>query len=154
MELENLKKEYEKHAKKYKMPNFSNLNRDFEIEKLDKNSDNFLRGIRKIIMEKIVNSVSFLEMLMNPVNAPRMYFPYLSAMSMEDKKNIDNIYGILSSLIFDSLRLEVESEDEREAELIKSAFDRWNEIKPRFSLVLENVKKPTPLVKRARNYFG
>ena len=60
MNIAELKKRYENLTKKYKIPGFVELNKDFEIEKLDKEIDFLLRAIRKLIMEKIVNSMSFL----------------------------------------------------------------------------------------------
>src|SRR5688572_7419537 len=109
MELECLKKEYEVLAKKYSLSSFNDLNNDFEIEKQDKQSDTLLKVIRKIVMDKIVNSITFLEMLVNPINAPRMYLPYIRAMSVEDRKSIEDIYNVLAELSLLSLDLEIDS---------------------------------------------
>ena len=155
MELKDFKKEYERLAKKYKMPEFNELNKDFEIDKLDKDTDNLLRAIRKVIMEKVVNSMSFLEMLVNPVNAPRMYLPFIQTMSIEDRKAIDNIYSSLADLSLLSLELEISSLEEEEAKLIKTSFSKWNELKPLFKQILQNIKKPRSFVNRKeRSYFG
>ena len=70
MGLKELKKKYADLSKKYKLPNFVNLNEDFEVEKIERDTDLLLKAIRKVMMEKIVNSMSFLEMLLNPVNSP------------------------------------------------------------------------------------
>ena len=72
MELKDLKKEYSDLAEKYKLPSFKELNENFEIEKIDKDTEILLRDVRKVMMEKIVNSLGFLEMFLNPMNAPRM----------------------------------------------------------------------------------
>ena len=89
MDLKELKKHYEILSKKYKLPSFKELNEDFDIEKIDKESDILLKVVRKVMMEKIVNSLGFIEMLLNPMNSPRMYHAYLNSMSVEDKKAID-----------------------------------------------------------------
>lgn len=154
MELENLKKEYEKLAKAQKLPSFSELNADFEIEKLEKESDNLLRSVRKVMMEKIVNSMGFLDMLINPINAPRMYLPYIQTMSIDDRKSIDVVYSALGDLIINSLNLEVDSNNENEAKLIKEIFAKWGELKVKFREILGSIKKPRNFVKKERNYFG
>ena len=154
MELENLKKNYEKIAKNHKLPSFSELNADFEIEKLERESDNLLRSVRKIMMEKIVNSMGFLDMLINPVNAPRMYLPYIQTMTNGDRKDLDSVYSSLGDLIIHSLDLEVDSTNENEAKLIKEIFVKWGELKGKFRQILDSIKKPRNFVKKERSYFG
>lgn len=154
MKLKELKKEYLRLEKKYKLPKFIELNRDFEIDKLDKDTDLLLRAVRKLMMEKIVNSMSFLEMLVNPVNAPRMYIPYVRTMSLEDRKIIDKIYVELAGLTLLSLELEIESNEKNEADVIKRAFSVWQGLKPVFRIILNNIKKPRNFEKRERSYFG
>src|SRR3989344_3704979 len=139
MEVEEFKKKYLQIGKRHKLPSFDELNLDFEIDKLDKDSDNLLRAIRKITMEKIVNSMGFLEMLVNPVNAPRMYIPYVRTMSVEDKKIIDEIYSSLAELSVLSLELEIYSGEGEEAVLINSVFEKWKEIKPKFRQILKSM---------------
>src|SRR3989344_4566905 len=98
MELNELKKQYSELAKKYKLPDFKAINEDFEIDKIDKETDCLLRLIRKVMMEKIVNSVSFLEILINPVNAPKIYINHIKNLNSEDRKVVDDIYSSLSEL--------------------------------------------------------
>ncbi len=155
MELKELKSEYEKLAKKYGLPSFEEIVLDFEIDKLEKDTEFLLRAIRKLMMEKIVNSINFLEMLLNPVNTPRMYLPFIRMMDIEDKKMIDNIYSVLAELTLVSLDLEIDSNDKAEAELIKKVFDKWKELKPSFRAIINNIKKPKNFVnKKERSYFG
>ena len=157
MKLEDMKKEYEKLSKKYNLPKFNELNSDFEIEKFDKDSDSLLKAIRKLMMEKIVNSMTFLEMLINPVNAPRMYMPYLRTMSTEDRKIIDDIYSTLADLSILSLDLEIDSSEKSEGDLIKKVSDKWVFAKPGFRKILGNMKKPSNVSndnKKERSYFG
>src|SRR3989344_9240740 len=108
MEVKELKKKFEELEKKYKLPSFAELDDNFEIHKIDRESDALLRAVRKQMMEKIVNSVGFVEMLLSGVNAPRMYFSYIKVMSQEDRKGLENIYKEFSEFIIFSLELEVE----------------------------------------------
>ena len=154
VELKELKKEYSLLEKKYKIPGFREINEDFEIDKIDKESDCLLRAIRKIMMEKIVNSMGFVEMLLNPVNAPRIYMAYLRSFNVQDRQLLEKIYGSLADLSLASLELEVEYSEKREAELIRLIHNTWNKIRPDFKTVLSNIKKPNNAVKRDKSYFG
>ncbi|MBU0466253.1 MAG: hypothetical protein KJ718_01990 [Nanoarchaeota archaeon] len=155
MELNELKKEYAKLAKTYGLPSFNETDKCFEISKIDKESDTLLRAIRKVMMEKIVNSLGFVEMLLNPMNAPRMYLAYIKSIGFEDKKAIEKIYGTFADLSVVSLEREVDYGEKEEAELIKKIIKTWNELKPEFRKILKNMKKPNnDLKKRERSYFG
>ncbi len=155
MDLDILKKQYAALTKKYDLPEFKALNDHFEIEKIDKDTDTLLKFIRKIMMEKIVNSLTFLELLMNPVNAPRMYLPYIRSISQEDKTIIDRLYSSLSDLSILSLDLEIDSSEKKEAELIFKIYSLWMSVKPDFRKILHSLKQPlsTP-AKKEKSYFG
>lgn len=156
MKLEDFKKEYVKLTKKYGLPSFEKVNVDFEIDKFDKETDHLLRAVRKIMMEKVVNSITFLEMLLNPVNSPRMYLPFIRTMNAEDRKIIDNLYSTLADLSLLSLDLEIDFSEKGEADLIKRTFDAWNSLKPGFAKILSNIKQPKNLnnSKKERSYYG
>ena len=156
MDLSELKNNYSEIEKKYKLPSFDRLNQDFEIDKIDKESEHLVRTVRKVVFEKIINSLNFLELLQNPVNAPRTYLPYLRSMSVEDKKTIEEIYSSLGELSLAALELEIEFSDKREAELIKRAFDVWNSHKIRFKKIVAGIAKPinNNVARKEKSYFG
>jgi len=155
MGFKDLKKHYGNLAKKYKLPSFKEMNENFEIEKIDKESSTLLRTVRKIAMEKVVNSIGFLDILLNPQNAPLMYLQYIKGMSMDDRKRIDKIYGVLSMRSIEALELEVQYNEKNEADLIKKVNKSWNELKSEFNDILSNMKNPNILeVRRERTYFG
>src|SRR3989344_4012842 len=107
MEIAELKRDYDALAKKYKLPSFDEINEDFEIGKIDRDCGTILRSVRKMMMEKIVNSMGFTEMLLNPVNAPRIYFGYLKNMTQEDRDITEKLYKTLAELSVDSLECEI-----------------------------------------------
>jgi hypothetical protein len=154
MELSKLKKQYESKAKQYSLPKFNEVNESFEIEKIDKETEIILRVVRKVMMEKIVSSLNFLEMLLNPVNAPRMYFPFLKGLTQEDKKIIDRTYLSLSNLSVSSLECEISYGEKSEAEQIKKIFKTWKEIQPDFKKIFNKIKKPNKITKKEKSYFG
>jgi hypothetical protein len=155
MELADLKKAYGELARKYKMPGFQELNENFEIEKIDKESECLLRLIRKVMLEKIVNSFNFAEFLLNPLNAPKMYLPFIKTMTLDDRKEIEKIYSGISELLLQTLDIEVDYSEKKEAEMIKKMLERWNELKPSFRKIFANMKKPNRQNgTREKSYFG
>ena len=106
------------------------------------------------MMTKIVNSLGFVEVLLNPMNAPRMYFAYIKSMGTEDKKGIEKIYSVLSDLVFASLELEVDYSEKEEAEMIKKIVRDWSSIKPSFKGIIKNMQKPVSSVSKEKSYFG
>jgi len=156
-ELKDLKKEYEKFREKYKLPKFEELNQDFYIEKIEQESDVLLKHIRKIMMEKVVNSLSFLEMLLNPMNLPRMYMVYVNSMSEAEVKLIGEIYSKFSELIIFSLEREIDYDEKKEAELINEINRVWNKNKEGLNKILMNIRKPVNnenKEKKTKSYFG
>jgi hypothetical protein len=153
-ELKNLKEDYKKVGEKYNLPSFEELNRDFDVEKIDRESEVLLKHIRKVMMEKIVNSLSFLEMLLNPMNIPRMYMAYVNSMSESDRKVIGEIYSRFSELIVLSLEREVSYDEKDEAEIIKKILDSWRSSEKDIRKILQGVRKPVEKSKREKDYFG
>ncbi len=155
MDLATLKKQYLPLEKKYKLPSFSEINAIFEIEKIEYETEDFARAARKFMIDKILNSLSFIEMLIQQMNAPLLYQPYLKTITQKDRETLQSIYKKLGELSIISLSLEVDSNEKKECEAIRKFYDTWNEIKPSFALVLEHVRNPpSPEAKREKSYFG
>ena len=154
-ELKDLKSAYLVYEKKYKLPSFKKVNGYFEIDKIDKEGDAFLRIVRKVGMEKIVNSLSFLDMLINPVNAPPIYHSYIKGMSVDDRKTIDEIYKVLGTLSIESIGMELDYNEKEEAEFIIKLTKSWEDLKSKFKIIMDNMKKPNSLgERREKAYFG
>lgn len=147
--------EYGKIAKKYKLPSYQKLNEDFEIGKIENNAGTIVRTVRKVMMEKIVNSLGFLEMLLNPVNVPRVYFAYLKSITAEDKKNMEKIYEELSMLSLLALEREVKYSEKGEAELVVKISKSWDSIKNSFEQIARDIRKPNHVAaaKKEKSYF-
>lgn len=155
MELNELKDIYSVYEKKYKLPDFYKLNEQFEIEKIDRESYILMRVIRKIMMDKIVNSLSFLDMILNPMNAPRIYLSFIKSMNDKDKEIINRLYEVFGGLSLECLSLELDYSEKKEAEIIKKIYEQWEKSRPEFSDFLKRVYKPLKNdVKKEKSYFG
>ncbi len=155
MDLAAIKSAYAVFEKKYGLPEFKAVNEQFELEKIEQESECFLRVVRKVMMDKVVNSLGFFDMLLNPVNAPRIYLSFIKSMNMEEKASIDKLYNEFGELSLACLALELEYREESEAEMIRRVFTSWNAVKPEFAALLTKIHKPlVTSSKRERSYFG
>ena len=87
--LSRLKKQYSILQKKYKLPEFSKLNEDFEIEKLQEHETDFLlREIRRTVVEKISIILKFIEIIINPSeSSPAFIFAMIKDMKPKSFKD-------------------------------------------------------------------
>ena len=155
MDFEDVKKRYGVLAKKYALPSFKDVSEQFELEKIDVDSDCFARIIRKTMMDKVVNSLGFLEMLLNPVNAPRIYLHFIKNMNMDDKRIIEKAYDIFGELSLTCLALELSYSEKKEADMIKRIFKEWEGIRPDFIELMNRIAKPhNSTIKKEKSYFG
>ena len=140
--LEDFKKEYALLLKKYKLPDFLVLNRDFEIERVyDRESDFPMREIRKVMMDKVLGYLRFIELLLNPSNAPLFFFGLVKGMGSDDRKTLENIYARLGEFEIDVIELDNDYSHEKEAIFIAKISKEWQTIKPELKSVVGSLRK-------------
>jgi hypothetical protein len=156
MELKELKKRYTELENKYKLPTFKQMNEDFEIEKISLESEVLLRVIRKLMMDKILSFLNFIErVITNPTGLPRIYYGYIKSMDNGDKIEIEKLYDSLGSLSLEAFKLEVVTSEKEEAEMIKKGFQVWQSAKPELLKVAAKMKIPeSQSIKKEKSYFG
>ncbi len=155
--LTKLKKEYEKFRRKYKLPEFSLLNQEFEVEKIqEKETDFLLREIRRAINDKIAAFLRFFELFLNPQNAPVFILSILRTLTHRDKEIIEKIYHELVNSELSSISLDIVYDERKEADFIKRISKRWQDLKPDlkdFIHIIEKIKTKEK-AKKKRSYFG
>ncbi len=155
MELKEISEKFNHVGKKYKLPSFEEINKEFEIEKIDRDSQIILKVVRKVMMEKIVNLLGLLDMFISPNNVPRVYMPYLKSMSPEERNDMVELYDNFSSLTLDCLPLELGYSEKDEAEVILKILERWKKSKLSLAEMFAKMKKPSILEnKKEKSYFG
>ena len=156
MELKELKKVYSESEKKYKLPSFNKLNEDFEIEKINIESDFLLRVIRKLMMDKIVGFLNFFErVIASPASLPRVYYQFIKAMNAEDKKEADRIYGALGELSLIAFEREIQVSEKDEADFIKKIYFEWDNLKPALIKLAKKMRSTEDnTLKKEKTYFG
>jgi len=140
MGIEKLKGEYEKLQKKHQLPSFRELNEDFHIEKIaDSETEILIREVRKYIGDKLANYMRFVESLLNPVNVPMFVFSFIKLMDSEDKKRLSEIFNELMKEEVKFIELDLEFNEEKEAQFVRSSYSFWQIIKKDMLKILKKV---------------
>jgi len=155
--LDNLKERYEEVAKEYNLPSFKEMNEDFEIEKLhDKETDLLVREIRRAMIEKNAAYLRFVEMFLNPSNAPMFFLALVKNMDNSAKKVLDELYLKLGKFEIKSISLDNFYDEKKEAEFVCEFFYGWQEIKGFFQKITDELedswKKKSD--KKEKGYLG
>ena len=154
--LESLKKQYKELKKKHDLPEFSELNELFDIEEVDIETEFLLKKIRITISEKLTAYIRFIEIILNPSNAPIFFFKLVKKLDGDDKENLANIYEILSNFELENISLDLDYSEKKEAEFITNTYDTFNnQIKKDFLLIIEKLKNGEENSKKINgSYFG
>ncbi|MBU2523035.1 MAG: hypothetical protein KKE23_01955 [Nanoarchaeota archaeon] len=154
--LNRLKKQYESLKKKYKLPEFSKLNEDFEIEKLQEHETDFLlREIRRTMVEKISVVLKFLEIMINPNEAsPPFVFAMIKEMKPEMKKSVENMYKELSLVEISSITLDLDYGEKSEAKFIKEHTKKWEVTKKDLRSLIKSMDTIWKLESNKKSYVG
>lgn len=155
--LDELKKEYEKLREKYKLPEFSEMNKVFDIEEIDVDTEFLLRRTRRYISEKLGGYMRFVEILLNPSNAPIFFFKIIKKLDNKDKEVLTEIYDRLGSFEIETISLDLDYEEEKEAEFVKKIYEMFNnEIKAKLLNILKKLENGNGDRKKEDNgsYFG
>lgn len=155
--LDELKREYMLLEKKYNLPNFQFLNEEFDIEKLqERKTELLLKGIRGIILEKATAYLKFVEMFMNPSNAPMFFLSLMKNMSNDSRKIVDELYLSLGKFEIKSISLDNNYNEEKEAKFIKDFLKDWEKIKDNFNIIIEDLESSweKKAEKKDKGYLG
>ncbi len=140
--LEELKKDYGKFNKIYKLPEFRQLNEDFDIEKVAQNETDFvLREVRRHMMDKIIAYLRFIEMLLNPSNAPIFFFAAIKGFTSSDKRLLEKVYEALGEFEIDVISLDSRYNEKKEAKFINRLASEWKCISEDMLKLTEIMKK-------------
>jgi hypothetical protein len=158
LSLDEIKKEYEILKNKYKLPEYSDLNRVFDLESLETTNREFLlRKIRRLISETITNYLRFLETFLNPTNAPAFFFKLLRKMDPKDKERLGDIYERIGKMEIKIIQLDLDYNESKEAEFINLSFEVFDkEIKKKLLDIIEGLTTEGKSVSKdySKSYFG
>ncbi len=155
--LEKVKQTYVLFEKKYGFPSFQQMNQDFNIERMaETETDLFVREIRRYIADKIGNSIRFVEALLNPQNVPMYVFSIVKCLTTEDRKKLSEAYKALSLIEIQVISADLDYSEEKEANIVKESFEKWQLIKKELLEIMEKVNLDLDKKQETseRGYFG
>ena len=120
-----LKHEYEKFAEKYSLPDFDDINKVFDIEEID-NNEFLLRKVRRNVSERIAGYLRFVEVILNPANAPMFFFKLVKKLDSEDRVVLSEIYEKLGMFEIEAVKLDLDYNENLEADFIKKCYNIFN----------------------------
>ncbi len=160
MEKENsiikLKKKYSELEKKYSLPKFEEMNREFAIEKSDPDSEILFREIIHLIADKFQNYMRFIENLINPANSSMFAFSLMKVIDNGKRTKLSEIYKKISEMEIKLIKLDLKPDESSEADFIKESHKLWNEIKKDLYEIIESAEENwnTKQEENKKGYFG
>ena len=148
-----VEKEYEK--LKYKLPNFKELDSEFEVSFI-KEKEFLLRGIRRRVTEKIILSCRIIESLIYPTQSNIITAIESKELSEEQKKKMDYLYKKFMIFERESLRLDIDPSDKGDVDYINDVFNKWIKFKKDMIKIVEFMKDSWIKEEKSdkNNYFG
>lgn len=138
--MEDIKKEYLKLAKKYKLPNYNDIDLDFEISTIEK-KEFLLREIRRKILDKFDGIRDILECIIQPDTSSFSSMYETRIFNEEEKKKIYYMYKTLMTLDRGATIVNLRANEKEEAEYILNTFKEWQKIKPELLEFIEKIKE-------------
>tara|TARA_Y100000310_G_scaffold288212_1_gene313658 strand:+ start:4412 stop:4912 length:501 start_codon:yes stop_codon:yes gene_type:complete len=124
--IDELKEKYNEFKQRYGLPEFSEMNKIFDIEDTDVETEFFLRKIRRVVSDRISGYLRFVEVILNPSNAPMFIFKLIKKLGEDDKKQLTEIYDVLGKLEIEIIALDLDYDENREVEFIKKTYEVLN----------------------------
>ena len=133
-----LKEQYQKLAKKHKLPSFNSLNNEFEIISIEETKFLF-REIRRKITEKIELYVKVLDGLLHP-EAGLCELLECRVFSDEDKSEMFALYKKLMFLDRLSIESAIDEDDKKSSDFINEVWNQWDDVKKKFLPIAKKMK--------------
>lgn len=155
--LEKLKKEYDVLRVKYNLPGFSEINELFDIEEIDVDTEFLLRKIRRLVSEKVLGYLKFVEIILNPSNAPLFFFKLIKKLDNKDKEILGKMYEELGKVEVDIIGLDLDYSEKNEADFVKKLYNVFSrEVKVKLLDIIKKLNNGDDNKKseNGMSYFG
>lgn len=131
---------YKPAAKKYKLPSFEDLDREFDIVLIEPTL-NFLKQIRKKIVERLEFGLDILEKILQPDTNSYADMYELTAFNEKEKDNVLHLYKSIMFLHRLSYEIDLDDGDNKEADFIKLAAKQWGAYKKQLAPIVQKLKQ-------------
>ena len=150
------KTEYKKIQKKYNLPEFDLLNKEFELGELEK-KDFLLRVLRRKMRDKLIFFCRIIEGILYPTDRSPL-LTYESGFFDENlKENLMTLHKTMMLFDRQSLLLEVEATEAKDIEFILKLWKEWPQFKReliKVIVVMEHSWLSTTQEQKTEGYFG
>ncbi len=149
------KTNYEKNREKHQLPEFKELDKEFEIGEIEETSY-LLRRIRKKIMGRVNCYKEFLEKIINPETSNLEQLHEAGFFKEKERKEIEELFKRLTKLKVKNSLVNIKREEKEEAEFIKQIWQEWQEIKKELEKIAKKLEEnwEKELDKEEVHYFG
>ncbi len=151
-----MKEKYDILAKKYKLPNFTQINEDFDLSKFDFNEETLLREIRKAIVTKVTSVLQFLELILNPSSGSMFHMFLVRGIKNGEVEKINKLFESLGTIEINALELDINYNEVNEADFIRKTFNEWQNSKRSLSEIISSIKQNWNKTqsKKEKSYLG
>jgi hypothetical protein len=152
-----VKELYKELSKKHKLPDFAELNNEFEISSIEAEKEEFLlREVRRKITEKLEAYANILEEVLQPdTNLSTMY-----EAGIFDEKERNGLFDIYKKFMFLcrlSVEASIDEDDKKSSDFINAVFRDWGAIKKHYLFFIKKAKESwlkTTSVEEKLKYMG
>ena len=150
-----IQKAYKKLKETYKLPDFHQLDTEFEIRFIDK-EEFLIRRIRRRINEKVIFFCRIIEGVLFPQNASYITSVETRVFGDKEKQDYLKMYRNLMKFERRSLLLDTECDDDKDAKFIKEVTKSWPEFKRSMEEFIKKLEKAWEEEDRssAEGFFG
>ncbi|MGM5485013.1 MAG: hypothetical protein ACQEP1_04035 [Nanobdellota archaeon] len=131
------KENYDKLKEKYSLPDYEELDQDFEIGAPE--DSNILRAVRKRMADKLEQNVRFLEELVQPESTfTNMY--EVKDFTEKDKNSLLALFKRLMILYRETAKLNLNLGEEKDASFIKNFHKEWKKSRKEIIYFVDKVQ--------------
>ena len=150
-----IKIEYEKISKKYKLPEFEIINNEFEIDFIEK-KEFLTRAIRRRMNDKLLFFARIIENVIYQSTQSQISSYENSFFTDERKLELVKVHKQLMAFERTSLLLDIETTDEKDIDYIKNLLENWEEFKKELKDIAETMQSSwnKNLEEKEERFFG
>ncbi len=158
MELDELRIAYNLLQKKHSLPGFEELNANFDIGKIERDSGNLLREVRRAMVEKVAHYLRLMELMLNPAQASPIFLILMKEINSSDRQILDKLFSAFIEVEISSYKLDIGYSEVDEVEFIKKIYIIWKDSKSELIKLLNiferNWKNNSSKNIKSKGYFN
>ncbi|HLC65712.1 MAG TPA: hypothetical protein VJI46_06340 [Candidatus Nanoarchaeia archaeon] len=147
---------YEKLRKKYSLPAFKGVDRDFSVSAIE-NERFLLREINANMMEKLELVIALITELLQPDTNNVASIHEFRAFDEKEKKELYDFYCKLMTLHRKGVYVSISGEEKKEADFLKELHSDWGQIKSKMKGIVSKMEtswKEEATYKTELGYLG